>query len=104
MVNVEKSGFPDAVKAAPKTTKVLYENDKIRVIEERFRKGQKVPMHSHPPHFAYAVTRMKFKLSYPNGKTIPVSMKKGDWGSNEEVDTHSVENQIPGIILVVEIK
>jgi len=104
MAKIESSEFPDAVQAAPKTTKVLYENDKIRVLEERFRKGQKVPMHSHPPHFAYAVTRMKFRLTGPDGKTNLVNMKKGDWGSSEEIDTHAVENHLPGIILVVEIK
>jgi aspartyl/asparaginyl beta-hydroxylase (cupin superfamily) len=104
MVKIEKSGFPDAVQVAPKTTKVLYENDKIRVLEERFRKGQKVPMHSHPPHFAYAVTRLKFRLTGPDGKTAMVNMKKGDVGFSEEIDTHKVENFLPGVILVVEVK
>jgi aspartyl/asparaginyl beta-hydroxylase (cupin superfamily) len=104
MKKIEKSGFPDAVQAAPKTTKVLYENDKIRVIEERFRKGQRVPMHSHLPHFAYAVTRLKFRLTFPDGKTAMVNMKKGDVGFSEEIDTHAVENYLPGIILVVETK
>jgi oxalate decarboxylase/phosphoglucose isomerase-like protein (cupin superfamily) len=104
MTKMEKSGFPDAVQAAPKTTKVLYENDKIRVLEERFTKGQRVPMHSHPPHFAYAVTRMKFRLTFPDGKAAMVNMKKGDVGFSEEIDTHAVENYLPGIILVVETK
>jgi hypothetical protein len=104
MSRIEKSKFPDAVQAAPKTTKVLYENDKIRVIEETFRKGQKVPMHSHPPHFGYEVTRMRYKLTGPDGKTALVKLKKGDWGSSEEVDTHAVENYLTGVILVVEIK
>jgi hypothetical protein len=104
MTKIEKSGFPDAVQAAPKTTKVLYENDKIRVVEERFKKGQRVPMHSHSPHFAYAVTRLKFRLTFPDGKTAMVNMKKGDVGFSEETNTHAVENFLPGIILVVEIK
>lgn len=96
--------FPDVVQVAPKTTKVLFENDKIRVLEERFRKGQKVAMHSHPPHFAYAVTRMKFKLILPDGKTTMVKMKKGDWGSSKEIDSHAVENYLTGVLLVVELK
>jgi quercetin dioxygenase-like cupin family protein len=78
------------VQATPKTTKVLYENDEIRVLEERFRKGQKVPMHSHPPHFGYAVTGMKYKLTGPDGKTTLVKLKKGDWGSSDEIDVHAV--------------
>ena len=72
--------YPDAVQAAPKMTKVLFENDKIRVLEERFRKGQKVPTHSHPPYFGYAVTRMRYKLTYPDGKTTLVKLKRRDWG------------------------
>jgi hypothetical protein len=95
---------PDVLHVAPKTTKVLFENDKIRVIEERFKKGQKVPMHSHPPHFAYAVTKMKFKLTFPDGRSNIVKMEKGDCGSSDEVDTHAVENYLQGVMLVVEIK
>ena len=104
MTNIEKSGFPDVVQVAPKTTKVLYENDKIRVVEERFRKGQKVPMHSHPPHFGYAVSRLKFRLTFPDGKTATMNMKTGDVGFSEEINTHSVENFLPGIMLLVEVK
>jgi hypothetical protein len=96
--------YPDAVQVAPKTTKVLFENNRIRVLEERFRKGQKVAMHSHPPHFAYAVTRMKFKLTGPDGKSTVVKMKQGDTGSSDKIDTHAVENYLPGVILIVEIK
>ena len=104
MAKIERKNFPDAVQAAPKTTKVLYENDKFRVIEERFRKGQRVPMHHHPPYFAYFADRMKFKLTFPDGKTDLVKVKKGDWGLNEEGGTHAVENYLKGAILVVEIK
>jgi hypothetical protein len=81
MAKIERNEMPDAVQAAPKTTKVLFENDKIRVLEERFKKGQKVAMHSHPPHFGYAVTRMKFKLTGLDGKTALVKMKKGEYSS-----------------------
>jgi hypothetical protein len=100
-----KSGrFPDTVRVAPRTTKVLFENDKFRVLEERFRKGQKVAMHSHPPYFAYAVTRMKYKLTGPDGNTALVNLKRGDWGSSDTIASHAVENYVPGIILVVETK
>jgi len=76
MSRAGKRKFPDAVKVAPKTTKVVFENDKIRVLEERFMKGQKVAMHSHPPYFAYAVTRMKYKIIGPDGKGTIVKMKR----------------------------
>ena len=104
MSRAGKRKFPDAVKVAPKTTKVVFENDKIRVLEERFMKGQKVAMHSHPPYFAYAVTRMKYKIIGPDGKGTMVKLKRGDWGYSDKITTHAVENYIPGIILVVESK
>lgn len=103
MPTIEKSEFPDAVQVAPKTTKVLYENDRFRVIEERFRKGQKVPMHSHPPHFAFAVTRVKFRLTGPDGTTSFVKMNRGD-SSSGDAESHAVESYLPGIILIVEMK
>jgi hypothetical protein len=96
--------YPDAVQVAPKTTKVLFENDKIRVLEERFKKGQKVAMHSHPPLFGYAVTRMRYKLTGPDGKTATVKLKKGDWANSDEPQTHAVENYLTGVLLIVEMK
>ena len=96
--------FPDVAQVAPTTTKVLFENDKIRVLEESFRKGQKVAMHSHPPHFAYALTRIKFKSTLPDSKTAIVKMKKGEGSSSKEAGSHAVESYLAGAILVVELK
>jgi quercetin dioxygenase-like cupin family protein len=94
---------PDVVKAGGKGAKVLYENDMVRVLELKFRKGQKLAMHSHPPNFVYAVTAVKFKSISPDGKGEIVRMKKGEssWG---EASTHAVENHAPGTILQIEFK
>jgi len=104
MAKIALGKFPDAVQVAPETTKVIFENDKIRVLEERFRKGQKVAMHSHSPYFAYAVTKMKYRLVTPDGRATTVELKRGDWGHSERIVTHAVENYLPGIMLVVETK
>jgi quercetin dioxygenase-like cupin family protein len=40
----------DLVKVAPKICKVLLENDRVRVLEIRFKPGGKLPMHSHPAY------------------------------------------------------
>lgn len=43
---------PDPLQAAPDMYKLLFENDKVRVMEVLFKPGQKIAKHSHPAdHF-----------------------------------------------------
>jgi beta-alanine degradation protein BauB len=79
------------LKVVPKSAKVVFENDKIRVIEIVMRKGQKLAMHSHMPSLAYGITSSKFKATSPDGKSRVVRMKKGD-ASWSDGRSHSVEN------------
>jgi len=94
----------DVVSAAPRSAKVLYENEKFRVLELKFKKGQKLEMHSHPPNFVYAVTPMKFKSTSPDGKKSVVTMKKGDSNFSAEAMQHAVENHTAGVLLQIEMK
>ena len=94
---------PDVVQVAPKSTKVLFENDKIRVLEMKFKKGQKLAMHSHPANFVYAVTPLKFKSISESGEANIVKMKKGE-SSSSEGSTHAIENHTPGVLLQIELK
>ena len=94
---------PDVVQVAPKSAKVLYENEKVRVLELKFRKGQKLAMHSHPANFIYALTAARFKSTSTDGKTSVVRVKKGE-SSWSEASSHSVENLIPGTLLQIEFK
>ena len=68
----------DMTKAAPKASRVLFENDDVRVIELNWKKGLKVEMHSHPKYFAYAITAIRYKSTSPDGKTVKRSIKKGE--------------------------
>ncbi len=94
---------PDVLQVAPKAHKVLYENDKIRILEGRFRKGQKLATHSHPQNFVYAVTPMKLTSTSPDGKTRIVKMKKGECSFNEAM-SHAVESLVGGVFLQIELK
>ncbi len=94
---------PDVLQVAPKAHKVLYEDEKIRVLEGRFRKGQRLATHSHPQNFVYAVTPMKLKSVSPDGKTRIVKMKKGESSFNEEM-SHAVESLVAGVFLQIELK
>src|ERR1700688_1385575 len=94
----------DVLSAAPKSVKILYENDTFRVLEVKFKKGQKLEMHSHPPNLVYAVTPMKFKSTSPDGKTSVVTMKKGQSSFSSEGSKHAVENLIAGVLVQIEMK
>jgi quercetin dioxygenase-like cupin family protein len=71
--------------------KVLFENDRVRVLDVRHQPGGKEPMHSHPAYLSYAVTTATAKTTFPDGKTVVKDRKAGEvyWG---EPVTHSVEN------------
>jgi len=93
----------DVVSAAPKSAKVLYENDAFRVLELKFKKGQKLEMHSHPANFVYAITSMKYKSISRDGKAKVVRVKKGDSAFSKGSE-HAVENQSSGVLLQIELK
>jgi quercetin dioxygenase-like cupin family protein len=43
--------------------KLLFENDRVRVMEVTFKPGERIAEHSHPDHFAYVVTGGKLKIT-----------------------------------------
>ncbi len=58
----------DPLKAGPKIYKKVFENDKVRVLEATFKKGAKIPDHTHPDHFAYVVTGGQLEISGPGAE------------------------------------
>ncbi len=82
----------DPVKVAPHIYRVLFENDRVRVLDVRMQPGAKSPMHSHPAVVAYLLAGGKLRVTtYPDGKTTVLESKAGSvlW---LEPQTHSVEN------------
>ena len=88
---------------APEVSKVLFENERVRVVELNVKKGTKLGMHKHPAYFAYAVTPFDYKSTSEGGKTERRKVKKSgvDWSEGE---SHSVEFMAPARALVVELK
>jgi len=94
----------DMAAAASEISKVLFENDKVRVVELKWKSGTKIPMHSHPTYFAYAFSPMKYKSRSPDGKIQTRTMKKGEvqWYAPE---SHAIESLgKAGQALIVELK
>ena len=94
----------DMHKAASKYSKVLLDNDNVRVVELNWKKGLKIEMHAHPKYFAYGLIPVKYKSTSPDGKTRTRSMKKGQLAWYEP-ESHSVESTgTTGKAIIVELK
>jgi len=81
----------DPVRVAPKNVKVVFENDRVRVLEVRIKPGEKIPMHSHPPHLTYTLSDFRGKYSTPDGENISNLGKTNAWSWTEAI-THDSEN------------
>ena len=95
------------LKVAPKSAKVIFENEAIRVIEITMRKGERIPLHSHNKGLSYSLNGGKIRSTGENGKSRVFEVKKGElsWSDTDGLETHAVEN-LGGILreLSVELK
>jgi len=89
--------------ATPGLTKVLFENNKVRIIELSVKKGSKTEMHTHPAYFSYSFTPLSYKSTSPEGKTKVHKTRAGhiEWSDGE---SHAVEFTRTARALVVELK
>ena len=95
----------DAVKTAPDNYKVLFENERVRLLEYRDQPGNKTAMHSHPDVLAYAISGGKFKFTLANGESFEAALGAGESMFNEAHE-HSMENigETAAHVLLVELK
>lgn len=93
----------DLVKVFPNNTKVVLENDRIRIIEVLAKAGDKVPTHSHPAHVLYSISGGKLRTTVGDNKPVETELKAGDARWFEPV-THSNEALTDGKLLVIELK
>ncbi|HEY3177521.1 MAG TPA: hypothetical protein VGL25_01420 [Casimicrobiaceae bacterium] len=70
----------DAPTIAPRSYRVVLENDRVRVLEYKSRPGFGVcgeGMHSHPDHVTVSLTGAKLKVTMPDGKTTFADIPAG---------------------------
>lgn len=93
-VTTSKALARHILKVAPKSAKVIFENDEIRVIEIMMRKGQKIPMHSHNKGLSYSLNEGKIRSIGEDGRSRVFNVKKGEvsWSDEDGRETHAVEN------------
>lgn len=82
---------PDPVPVYPNNYKVMIENDRVRVMDFKLRKGDSEEFHMHPAHVLYVLTGFKIMFKFPDGRTAIRETKAGDVLFSEAV-THSPTN------------
>ena len=86
----EKMKAEKAKMRAP-TTKVLLENERVRVSETRFKPGDKSEMKERPDRVTYYIKGGEFKRYTPDGKTENYKRKNGEVAFTKK-NTAAAEN------------
>lgn len=85
--------------------KLLFENQKVRVMEVTIKPGEKVAMHSHPDHLGYILSGGKLKMTTSKGEAQEVEGKQGDVIFSEPVTHDTVNTGTTTVkVIVVELK
>jgi hypothetical protein len=89
-------------------SKVIFENDQMRVVEYLAQPGEDVcgeAMHSHPAHLTVIFDQAKVRETTPDGHSMEVEPPKG-FAFWSEASTHSVINigTTPSRALLIEMK
>ena len=81
----------DAAKVAPHVYKVVFENERARVLEVRMKPGESTSIHSHPEYVVYLLSGGKVRFTSPSGESGEVELPAGAsmWRKAEE---HATEN------------
>jgi hypothetical protein len=90
----ETAKGPDAAKINPRSYKVLFENEKIRVLEYHSKPGLGVcgqGRHFHPQHLTIPLTAGKAKVRLQDG-TVKVSEAKAGEMFWAKAEIHEAEN------------
>jgi quercetin dioxygenase-like cupin family protein len=81
----------EAAQAAPHVYTVLFENERVRLLDVRMKPGDESAQHSHPDYLLYALEGGKVKLTDAAGQSAEVDVPAGAtmWREAEE---HSALN------------
>jgi quercetin dioxygenase-like cupin family protein len=81
----------DVAQLAPDRVKVVFENDRVRVLHFNEPAHSKLPMHSHPDYVTVGLTTDHSKYTFPDGKTSDARTKADDVTYSKGL-THAYEN------------
>jgi quercetin dioxygenase-like cupin family protein len=95
----------DPTSTDPDKYKVIFENERVRVLEYRDEPGQATSPHRHPDSLMYTLSSFERRLVGESGESRDVKLETGAvrW---LDAQTHSGENigETPTHVLFVELK
>lgn len=96
----------DFVKSTPDKTKILLENEYVRVIEYSLKPGERDSTHTHPPKTSYVISGGLLRIYPENGNPFDAEEITGNAEWSDKVGKHYVENigKTTVTILLTEIK
>lgn len=82
----------DALEASPKTTKKLFENDQVRVLEIEIKPGDKEPLHVHKWRGVMIITSPAKLRYYDENDEVEFEASQSGAEWREPSKEHAVEN------------
>jgi beta-alanine degradation protein BauB len=81
----------DPVQVASNVYTILFENERVRLLEARMAPGDSSAIHGHPDYVIHNINEGKVRFSSPSGETEEIELPAGAtmWRSAEE---HATEN------------
>lgn len=105
LLAVGEAWSEDPVKTDSDKYRVLFENQRVRILEYRDKPGDKTTMHSHPDFVVVSRSAFKRRLTLPSGKTMEREFKPGEmmW---TDAQSHIGENigNTDTDVLIIELK
>ena len=92
----------DAVQVEPTRFKVVFENDRVRVVRLRFGPRERGVMVSHPPRVLVTLTDVSVKLLFADGRTDERGAPAGvaAWLDTETLQTENARTEPLEVVLV----
>ena len=82
----------DVMKVVPEHYQVVFENDRVRVVQNTLKPGESDPIHTHPAGWYYVTSPSSLKLSFTDGNRTVWQQKPGESGWIEAEPPHTAEN------------
>jgi len=84
-------GRKEATTVPEERSKVLLDNERVRVLELRLKPGENEPMHSHPEYLVYVLSPATVRMTdvHGNAKVVELASGQVSFGSPT---THAGEN------------
>ena len=91
----------DSAKVAPDVYKVLFENEKVRLLEVEMEEGSGTEMHSHPDTLIYVISGGKVSFTDPSGEVVDLETVEGEtvWMEATEHATQQVAGAIHALLI-----